>query len=54
MEVHRLIFALQLWNGNSHPSKCRPVFEGDYMHMQDALLEICSALGYGDGACPAK
>jgi len=40
-----LAFAQQLWQGETDAAECTPVFEGEYMHLKDALLEICSGLG---------
>jgi len=40
-----LAFAVRLHAGHTFPTRCRPVFEGDYSHMKDALREICSGLG---------
>jgi ArsR family metal-binding transcriptional regulator len=38
-------FALRLWNGEVKPSRCNPIFKGDYRHLKEAFLEICSSLG---------
>lgn len=38
-------FAVKLWSGAARPSDCAPVFCGDYQHLRDALIEICSGLG---------
>ena len=43
-----LAFALQVWNGQAAPSRCAPVFEGEYRHLKPALLEICAGLGVID------
>jgi ArsR family metal-binding transcriptional regulator len=40
-----MLFALQLWQGRKAVSMCKPVFEGDFVHLKDALLEICAGLG---------
>jgi ArsR family metal-binding transcriptional regulator len=40
-----MLFALQLWHGQKAVSMCKPVFEGDFIHLRDALLEICAGLG---------
>ena len=40
-----LSVSMQLWNGLSIPSECKPVFEGEYIHLKDALLQICSGIG---------
>jgi Uncharacterized protein conserved in archaea len=40
-----LAFALKLWSGLVPLFSCKPVFEGEYGHLKDALLEICAGLG---------
>ncbi|UCE04526.1 MAG: hypothetical protein JSW07_12940 [bacterium] len=40
-----MAFALRLWSGEINPLLCKPIFEGDYEHLKDAFLEICSSLG---------
>ena len=40
-----MAFALRLWSGEINPLLCKPIFEGDYGHLKEALLEICSSLG---------
>lgn len=44
-----MAFALKLWSGQISRFKCKPVFEGDCMHLKDALFEICSGLGVEKG-----
>jgi ArsR family metal-binding transcriptional regulator len=43
-----MAFALTLWSGNTTPSKCKPIFEGEFSHLKDAFLEICNGLGVAD------
>ncbi len=40
-----MAFALSLWSGNAKPSQCTPIFEGDFLRLKAAFLEICSGLG---------
>jgi len=40
-----LAFALRLWSGDVIPRQCKPVFDGEFSHLKDALLEICQGLG---------
>jgi ArsR family metal-binding transcriptional regulator len=40
-----LAFALRLWSGEVIPRQCKPVFDGAFNHLKDALLEICQGLG---------
>jgi len=40
-----MAFAVRLWGGESRPSLCTPVFEGEQKHLKLALLEICAGLG---------
>lgn len=40
-----LAFAVKLHAGEARLSECRPVFEGDYQHMKEALEQIASGLG---------
>jgi len=49
-----MLFALQLWQGHKAPSMCKPVFEGDFVHLKDALLEICAGLGVLESASGAN
>lgn len=41
-----MAFALSLWSGNSGPALCKPVFEGEYVHLRIGFLEICARLGF--------
>ena len=43
-----MAFALKLWSGETVPSACKPVFEGEFISRKDALVEICSGLGVDD------
>ena len=51
-----MAFALSLWNGQVSPFLCKPMFEGDHIHLQDGFREICAALGAGadDGFSHAR
>ena len=40
-----LAFAVRVWMGELPASKCLPVFQGEYGHLKDALVEICMGLG---------
>ncbi|MFO8007687.1 MAG: (Fe-S)-binding protein [Candidatus Brocadiia bacterium] len=40
-----LAFAVKLHAGEARLSGCRPVFEGDYQHLKEALEQIASGLG---------
>ncbi|OGL43875.1 MAG: hypothetical protein A2161_17705 [Candidatus Schekmanbacteria bacterium RBG_13_48_7] len=40
-----MAFALRLWHVEVDPFRCKPVFNGEYNHLESALMEICSALG---------
>ncbi len=44
-----MAFALRLWSGETDPQLCRPIFKGDYQHLKDAFLNICSGLGLNTG-----
>ncbi|MFO7958222.1 MAG: (Fe-S)-binding protein [Candidatus Brocadiia bacterium] len=44
-EATCLAFAVKLHAGEARLSECRPVFEGDYRHMKEALEQIASGLG---------
>ena len=43
-----LAFAVQVWQGRRLPRECRPVFDGEYAHLKDALVEICAGLGVAE------
>lgn len=36
-------FAAQLYSGGADATQCRPVFEGEYGHMQHELMEVCAS-----------
>lgn len=38
-------FAVKVWSGGAAASECAPVFSGNYQHLKDALVEVCSGLG---------
>lgn len=40
-----LALAVSIWRGEDLPSRCGPVFAGEYVNMKDALVEICAGLG---------
>jgi len=40
-----LAFAVRVWMGELPASKCAPVFQGEFGHLKDALVEICMGLG---------
>jgi ArsR family metal-binding transcriptional regulator len=40
-----LAFAIMVHEGEVPPTKCRPVFEGEFGHLREALVEICTAIG---------
>jgi len=40
-----LAFAVKVHSGELPVSLCKPVFEGEFVHLKDALMEICSGLG---------
>jgi ArsR family metal-binding transcriptional regulator len=40
-----MAFAVSLWQGQSAPSRCRPVFTEEHAALRAALLEICQGLG---------
>jgi ArsR family metal-binding transcriptional regulator len=44
-EATCLAFAVRVWMGELPASKCLPVFQGEYGHLKDALVEICMGLG---------
>jgi ArsR family metal-binding transcriptional regulator len=44
-ELTCLAFAARLWRGQTSVARCRPVFEGDWRHLEGALREICAGLG---------
>ncbi len=40
-----LAFAVRVWAGQLSPRRCRPVFDGEYAHLGEPLMEICRGLG---------
>jgi len=44
-ELTCLAFAVRVWMGELPASKCLPVFQGEFGHLRDALVEICMGLG---------
>lgn len=42
-----LAFAVAVHGGHLAVRQCAPVFGGEFAHLKDALLEICSGLGVG-------
>ena len=40
-----MAFVLKLWSGMVKLNQCKPVFEGSFGHLRDALEQICSGLG---------
>ena len=40
-----MAFAAKLRMGEGKLSRCTPVFEGDYKHLESALVEVCAPLG---------
>jgi len=40
-----LAFAVMVYEGEISPSRCRPVFEGEFGYLRDALVEVCAGLG---------
>ena len=47
-ELTCMAFACQVHAGMASVSVCKPVFQGDYGHMREALLEICRGLGVAE------
>ncbi len=41
-----MAFAVSLWNGNSRPLLCKPIFEEDNAHLRDGFREIVARLGF--------
>ena len=44
-ELTCLAFAVRVYNGEVSVTKCLPVFQGEFGHLKDALVEICMGLG---------
>ncbi|MCM8768362.1 MAG: hypothetical protein NC911_01565 [Candidatus Omnitrophica bacterium] len=40
-----IAFAWKVYQGTAKVTECRPVFNGEYSHLKEALLEICRGLG---------
>ena len=53
-ELTCLAFAVKLWQGQAALDQCRPVFEGEYGQLRDALVEICAGLGLTDSTSAIK
>ena len=47
-EATCLAFAVKVWQASAAPSECSPVFGGEFGHLKDALLEICTGLGVSE------
>ena len=45
-----MAFALRLWSGEAVPSSCKPLFEGEYEHLEAPFLTVCVGLGITDNA----
>jgi len=39
-----MAFAFSLWSCQTTITKCEPIFEGNFGHLKDALVEICAGL----------
>ena len=53
-ELTCLAFAVKVWIGEASPSQCTPVFGGEYVHLKDALVEICAGMGVVDATLAGK
>lgn len=42
-----LAFAVKVHGGHADVRRCRPVFDGEFAHLREALLEVCAGLGVG-------
>jgi len=42
-----LAFAVKVHGGAANVRRCQPVFDGEFVHLKEALLEICAGLGVG-------
>jgi len=40
-----LALAVMVYEGEVNISRCRPVFEGEFGHLREALVEVCAGLG---------
>jgi len=47
-EATCLAFAVRVHAGEVPVTRCRPVFEGEYGHLKDALVEICQGIGVAE------
>lgn len=47
-ELTCLAFAVRVRSGEASVEDCKPVFQGDFSHLKDALIEICAGLGVVD------
>lgn len=43
-----LAFALWVHSGEVPVKRCEPVFAGEFSHLKDALVEVCTGLGVAD------
>ena len=43
-----MAFAMFLWNGESHPSQCKPIFGGEHSNLKEPLMAICAGLGIAE------
>ena len=39
-----LAFAVMVHEGDLPVTRCRPIFEGDFGHLKDAILQVCASL----------
>lgn len=44
-EASCMAFASRVWSGDKQPSGCTPVILGEYNHLKDAFLQICTGMG---------
>ena len=44
-EMTCIAFALRLWSGDVEPALCKPIYQGEFRHLQAPFLEICKGLG---------
>jgi ArsR family metal-binding transcriptional regulator len=44
-EASCMAFASRVWSGDKQPSGCTPVLLGEYIHLKDAFLQICTGMG---------
>jgi len=43
-EMTCMAFASSVWSGNRLPIECTPIINGEFSHLKDAYLEICSGV----------